>query len=125
MKKYFLFFICGLFFAANAVAAIPGYHPSIPPDQEPPWLAINIDYDKIISGCCSRIMTVPDIENLKDVAQIPNGEERDGIDSDPEDESIFCASGNGIPTIVQEFLSANFEVAQTVSTRQSNKARGP
>lgn len=124
MKKSFLF-LCGLIFAANAVAAAPGCDASIALDQDRPGLAIDIDDSRIISGCGSRIMTAADIETEKKIARIPNGEKRDADNFDPEMGFIFCTGKKGILTIVQESAATHFEVADAAATQQSNWARGP
>lgn len=124
MKKYFLF-LCGLFLVTNAAAATPGCHSSSASDHERPGLAIHIDSCRILSGCSSRIITAPGIENEKEIAQIPNGEGCDADSFDPEMELLFCTSGNATLTIAQQFSTTDFKTADTATPQQGNRARAP
>lgn len=90
----------------------------IAPGEEPTGLAIDPARHRIFSGCGNRIMTVLDIETGKVIGQVPIGERCDGVEYDEETGYIFCANGEGTLTIVQESSPGNFEVVDTVATRQ-------
>jgi len=124
VKKYLLF-LCGLFFAANAAAASLGCYSSIASEHEGPGLAFDIDCHKIISGYSSLMITVPEIESEKEIAQIPNGEGCDADSFDPEMELLFWASENGTLTTAQQFSTTDFKTADAVASQQGNQARAP
>lgn len=90
----------------------------IAPGEEPTGLAVDPVHHRIFSGCGNRIMTVLDLETGKVIGQVPIGDGCDGVGYDAETGLIFCANGEGTLTVVKESSPGNFEVAETVTTRQ-------
>jgi len=94
-------------------------HFSINPGEEPTGMAIDIDHHRIFSGCGNKIMTVLDTETGKVIATVPIGEGCDGVSFDSESGLVFGSNGeDGTLTVVKEFSTGKFEVAQTITTQR-------
>jgi len=87
------------------------------PCVEPTGMAIDIEHQRIFSGCHNKVMTVLDVRSGKVIASVPIGEGVDANAYDPETGLIFSANGDGTLTVVREAAPGKFET-ETILTQR-------
>jgi DNA-binding beta-propeller fold protein YncE len=90
---------------------------SISPGEGPSGLA----FDKVnhrLFSVTDKLMIIMDSENGKIVAQIPIGENVDGVAFDPTTNRAYSSNGDGTVTVVQEVNPNQFKVIETITTER-------
>ncbi|MFM2225786.1 MAG: hypothetical protein RJA07_1988 [Bacteroidota bacterium] len=91
---------------------------SISPGNEPSGLAIDIEHHRLFSVCDNKLLIVTDAVNGKVVAQIPIGENVDGVSFDATTKNIFSSNGDGTLSIIHQQNENTYQLVNTLETKK-------
>ncbi|MFA6102007.1 MAG: YncE family protein [Victivallaceae bacterium] len=93
-------------------------HWPLDPGKTPTGLAMDIEHQRLFSGCRgSKTVEVMDANNGRVLASLPIGAGVDAVAFDPESQNAFSSNGDGTLTVIHEDAPDKFQVIQNVSTR--------
>jgi DNA-binding beta-propeller fold protein YncE len=88
------------------------------PGEEPSGLAIDLEHQRLFSGCGNKQMAVLDAKTGKLVATLPIGQGVDATAFDPGTGLAFSSNGEGTLTVIHEDDADHFRVVETVPTQR-------
>jgi YVTN family beta-propeller protein len=96
---------------------------SIAPGEGPSGLAFDKANHRLFS-VTDKLMIVMDSQTGKIVAQVPIGENVDGVAFDPNKKRAYSSNGDGTVTVVQEVNPNEFKVVETITTERGARTIG-
>jgi len=91
------------------------------PGESPSGMAMDVEHNRLFSGCHNKLMVVTNAKNGKVVQTLPIGDHVDGTCFDPASGNIFVSCGDGTLNIIHEDSPNKYSVVENVSTEPSAK----
>jgi DNA-binding beta-propeller fold protein YncE len=91
------------------------------PCKNPVSMAIDVQHERLFSGCRSGVMAISDYRAGKVVATVPIGTGVDGAGFDPATADAFASNADGTLTVIHEDTPDTYHVAQTVKTMEFSR----
>ncbi len=91
------------------------------PGESPSGLSMDIQNNRLFSGCHNKQLVVMDAASGKVVQALPIGDHVDGTAFDPASGNVFSSNGDGSLTIIHEDSADKYSVAQNLTTEEGAK----
>jgi YVTN family beta-propeller protein len=88
------------------------------PGRGPTGLAIDIENQRLFSGCRNELMVILDTQNGNIITTLPIGDYVDGIAFDPMKKCAYSSNGDGTLTVVWAQDNYSYKVMENVVTKK-------
>ncbi len=97
---------------------------STAPCKNPVAMAIDVQHERLFSGCRSGVMAISDYKAGKVIATVPIGAGVDGAAYDPATGDAFASNADGTLTVIHQDTPDSYHVAETVTTMPASRNIG-
>jgi DNA-binding beta-propeller fold protein YncE len=97
---------------------------STAPCKNPVAMAIDVQHQRLFSGCRSGVMAISDYKAGKVVATVPIGTGVDGAAYDPATGDAFASNADGTLTVIHQDSPDTYHVVETVTTMPASRNIG-
>jgi DNA-binding beta-propeller fold protein YncE len=94
------------------------------PCKNPVAMAIDIQHERLFSGCRSGVMAISDYTAGKVVTTVPIGAGVDGTGFDPATADAFASNADGTLTVIHQDSPDSYHVVQTLKTMAGSRNMG-
>ncbi len=91
------------------------------PGEEPTGLAIDIQNNRLFSGCHNELLIVIDAATGNVISKLPIGKGVDGVVFIKKEKLIISSNGEGSLTVIKENTANDFKVIETIQTMRGAK----
>jgi DNA-binding beta-propeller fold protein YncE len=97
---------------------------STAPCKSPVSMAIDMQHQRLFSGCRSGVMAISNYAKGAVVATVPIGEGVDGAGYDPKLRDAYASSADGTLTVIHQDSPDKYHVVETVPTGERGRNMG-
>jgi len=91
------------------------------PGASPSGLSMDVEHNRLFSGCHNQFLVVMNAKNGKVVQTLPIGKGVDGTYFDPASATIFSSNGDGTLTVIHEDSPNQYTLVENVQTEEGAK----
>jgi len=91
------------------------------PGASPSGLSMDLENNRLFSGCHNQLLVVMNAKNGKVVQTLPIGKSVDGTYFDPASATIFSSNGDGTLTVIHEDSPNKYTLVENVQTEEGAK----
>jgi DNA-binding beta-propeller fold protein YncE len=96
-------------------------HWPLAPGESPSGLSMDVENNRLFSGCHNKLLVVMNAKNGKVIQTLPIGDHVDGTTFDPESGNIFVSCGDGTLNVIHEDSPDKYTVVENVQTEEGAK----
>jgi DNA-binding beta-propeller fold protein YncE len=96
-------------------------HWPLAPGESPSGLAMDVENNRLFSGCHNKLLVVMNAKNGKVIQTLPIGDHVDGTTFDPGSGNIFVSCGDGTLNVIHEDSADKYTVVDNVQTEEGAK----
>ncbi len=96
-------------------------HWPLAPGESPSGLAMDVENNRLFSGCHNKLLVVMNAKNGKVIQTLPIGDHVDGTYFDPASATIFVSCGDGTLNVIHEDSPDKYSVVENVQTEEGAK----
>ncbi len=91
------------------------------PGESPSGLAMDVENNRLFSGCHNKLLVVMNAKNGKIIQTLPIGDHVDGTTFDPASGNIFVSCGDGTLNVIHEDSPNKYSTVENVQTEPGAK----
>jgi DNA-binding beta-propeller fold protein YncE len=96
-------------------------HWPLAPGESPSGFAMDVENNRLFSGCHNKLLVVMNAKNGKVIQTLPIGDHVDGTYFDPVSGNIFVSCGDGTLNVIHEDSPDKYSVVENVPTEEGAK----